>query len=175
MLRLTKVIGNLDSIKDSIKTSSRLHKIALEWYEAYKRIARYKTDKGLDVAICFDKPLLYGLNEGDILYLDSKIIIAISILPCDTLSIIAKDSLDIAKLCYEIGNAHIPLFYENNNTFLIPYEKTLESSFNKMGFTTKKDIKKLYANKRFYVSLPLQKEPSLKISANLEITYKDAL
>lgn len=170
MIKLTKVIGNLDSIKDSIESNITLHKISLEWYEAYKRIGRFTSHKGLDVAICFEAPLIYGLNDGDILHVENGLIIAIEIIPCDVLSIIATKNLEIAKLCYEIGNNHIPLFYEN--TFLIPYEKTLESSLQKMGFSTKKELRKLNAKNRFFISHPLKQEPRLKISADLKINCK---
>ncbi|TLD95743.1 urease accessory protein UreE [Helicobacter jaachi] len=168
MLELTQVIGNLNDVS----ITCNIDTINLEWYEAYKRIGRYESAGGLDIALRFPTPLIYGLNEGDILYLDELLAIVVNIIPCEVLLIHATSKLEIAKLCYEIGNAHIPLFYGDNETFLIPYEQTLEHSLRKMGFSARKMLAKMHAKKRFSISLPMQKEPQLKPSPNLKIIQK---
>ncbi|RDU66218.1 urease accessory protein UreE [Helicobacter didelphidarum] len=152
-----------------------IDKIYMEWYETYKRIGRFKTENGLDIALCFPKPLIYGLDDGDILYLDSKFGIIVEIVPCEVLSIQWGNKLEIAKLCYEIGNAHIPLFVSSlKNEFYIPYEKTLENTLTKLGFLTEKILTKLHPKQRFYVSLPILPEPRFILSPDFKITIKTA-
>jgi len=87
--------------------------LAIEWYEATKRIQRLRTAEGMDIAI-----RLLGntacLKEGDILYEDDEKVVIVTIRPCSVIKVIAADFLDIAYLCSEIGNKHLPLFVEAN-------------------------------------------------------------
>jgi urease accessory protein len=55
------------------------------------------------------------------LFEDEQIIIAIEVLPCDCLVIQLKDMFEMASVCYEIGNKHLPLFFEEN-ALLVPFE-----------------------------------------------------
>lgn len=171
MLRLEQRLGNIEDTH--INEGVKIDTIPLQWYESYRRIGRHTSSGGLDIGIAFSKPLIYGLNEGDILYLSDKLALVVSITPCEALSIAPQNTLEIAKFCYEIGNGHIPLFYsKNTKEFLTPYEKSLEKSLANMGFISEKKIAKLHAKNRFYVSMPMQREPKLKISSNLHITKK---
>ena len=48
-------------------------------------------------------------TEGDVLYEDELSIIAIHILPCEVIVIKPRNAYEIAAVCYEIGNRHVPL------------------------------------------------------------------
>ncbi len=101
-------IGNLLQHNSNGKSIDFLK---LEWYEARKRIMRKQTESGREVSLKFlqENP---GHKEGDILFEDENGIIALSILACDCIVISPKSMQEMASVCYEIGNKHLPLFYE---------------------------------------------------------------
>lgn len=115
--------------------------LALEWYETGKRILRKRTKAGKEVSLKFlDKNP--ALTEGDILYEDEKTIIAVTILPCEVIAIKPTNMFEMASVCYEIGNKHLPLFYENDE-LLVPFELPLFRLLEAQGYEVKQDKRKL--------------------------------
>lgn len=136
MLLQTK-IGNLSNC-NSDKTIDRLQ---LEWYETRKRILRKQTVGSIEVSLKFlnENP---ELTEGDILYEDDKMIIAISVLPCECIVIKPINMFEMASVCYEIGNKHLPLFYEDES-LLVPFDAPLMRLLSAQGYGVKKEERKL--------------------------------
>jgi urease accessory protein len=115
--------------------------LALEWYETSKRILRKKTKAGKEVSLKFlDKNP--ALTEGDILYEDEQIVIAVTILPCDVITIKPRNIFEMASVCYEIGNKHLPLFYENDE-LLVPFELPLFRLLEAQEYDVRQDKRKL--------------------------------
>jgi urease accessory protein len=110
-------IGNLDSFEDGGRQIDRL---PVEWYECSKRILHKKTGSGRDVVLKFLKEAQY-LQQDDVLYADDSSIIVIEVLACDAIAIKPGTMQEMAVACYEIGNKHLPLFYEDE-TLLIPFD-----------------------------------------------------
>lgn len=101
-------IGNLSTIPVDGKSIDWL---MLEWYETGKKIIRKKTSSGRELSL----KLLNAnteLNEGDILLNEAGVLTVVSIIPCDCIVIKPSTFIETASLCYEIGNRHLPLFYE---------------------------------------------------------------
>ena len=115
--------------------------LSLEWYEARKRILRKTTQSGKEVSIKFlnENP---ELTEGDILFADDTTIIAISILRCDCIVVHPKNMFEMASVCYEIGNKHLPLFYEAE-ALLIPLDIPLLKLLSAQGYDVKEERRKL--------------------------------
>jgi urease accessory protein len=115
--------------------------ISLEWYEARKRILRKTTQSGKEISIKFlnENP---ELTEGDILFEDNTAIIAISILPCNCIVVHPKNMFEMASVCYEIGNKHLPLFYEDE-VLLIPLDIPLLKLLSAQGYDVKEEKRKL--------------------------------
>lgn len=136
MLIQTK-IGNLFTYNNS-KTIDFL---PLEWHETKKRILRKQTTGGKDVSIKFlnENP---DLTEGDILFEDEETIIAVSVLPCECIVIKPVNMFEIASVCYEIGNKHLPLFYEDE-CLLVPFDAPLMRLLSAQGYDIKKEERKL--------------------------------
>ena len=137
MLIQTK-IGNLSNFNASNKTIDCL---LFEWYEARKRLLRKTTESGKEISIKFlnKNP---ELTEGDILFADETAIIAVSILPCDCIVVQPKNMFEMASVCYEIGNKHLPLFYEADQ-LLVPFENPLYKLLSAQGYTILKEKRKL--------------------------------
>ena len=140
-----KILGKLENIDLQGK---KLEFVSVEWHEAFKKIHRKVTDAGREIGIRLDDSVLKtGLLEGDVLYVDPELVIAVHTPPCEVVK--AKVSPHhpemIPKVCYEIGNRHAPLFYgEDSYTFLTPYNEPMLLMLSKLhGVSVEKIVQKL--------------------------------
>lgn len=140
-----KILGKLE---DTDLQGKKLEYVSVEWHEAFKKIHRKVTDSRREIGIRLDDSVLKtGLLEGDVLYADQELVIAVHTPPCQVIK--AKVSSHypemIPKVCYEIGNRHAPLFFgEDSFTFVTPYNEPmlrLLSSFH--GVETEKTVEPL--------------------------------
>lgn len=106
--------------------------VDLEWFETNKRIQHKAARDGKEFRLKFlnENP---NLKHGEILHQDEDFNYIINILPCDCIVIIPKNNFETASICYEIGNKHLPLFYEEE-ALLVPLEKPLLRQLLAMGF-----------------------------------------
>ncbi len=59
-----------------------------------------------------------------------------------------------AKVCYEIGNRHAPLFWGENDTFITIYNEPMLLMLQKLhGVTAEKELKKLDFDQRISASI----------------------
>ncbi|HZE85912.1 MAG TPA: urease accessory protein UreE [Puia sp.] len=115
--------------------------VELEWYEADKRVLRKRTRSGRDLALKFlgASP---AFMQGDILYASETHLIAVEILPCEAIVVMPASALELASLCYEIGNKHLPLFWENGE-LLAPFEAPLFRWMTAAGYAARKEKRRL--------------------------------
>ncbi len=118
-----------------------IDKLIIEWYETSKRILHKKTVGGIPVTLKFlnRNP---DLKDGDILWQDQHTAIVIEIKPCECIVITPGNMLEAAAVCYEIGNRHLPLFYEANE-LLIPFESPIHNLLSAVGYSLKIEERKL--------------------------------
>lgn len=131
-------IGNLNSY-DVTKRS--IDVVTIEWYEANKRILHKRAKSGREIGMKFmnEAP---QLTEGDVLWQDETSAVVIEIQPCETIVIKPKSMHEMASVCYEIGNKHLPLFY-NNDEILVPYEAPLFRLLSAAGYEPERENRKL--------------------------------
>lgn len=131
-------IGNINSITVN---NRKVDLLCLEWYETRKRILRKQTESNKDVSIKFlnENP---DLTDGDILYEDENTIVAVAVLPCECIVIKPINMFEMASVCYEIGNKHLPLFYENES-LLVPFDAPLMKLLTAQGYCVTKEKRKL--------------------------------
>jgi urease accessory protein len=156
-------LGNVNS-QPAIKPIDWL---PLEWYEARKRVLRKTTQSGREVSIKFlnENP---DLTEGDILLEDEQIIIAVQILPCPCIVVAPKNMFEMASICYEIGNKHLPLFYEAEQ-LLVPFEQPLYKLLQAQGYSVEQQEKKLLQQLKTTVA-PHGNEGSTLFSKIMKLT-----
>ncbi|HKB44691.1 MAG TPA: urease accessory protein UreE [Chitinophagaceae bacterium] len=144
--------------------------LALEWYESNKRIQRKRTQSGQELLLKFlnENPLL---TEGDILYEDEQIIIAVTILPCEAIVLKPKNMFEMASACYEIGNKHLPLFFEDDE-ILVPFEMPLSRLLTAQGYEVKQEKRKLLQPLKTTVSPHTHNNESL-FSKIMKLTSPD--
>jgi urease accessory protein len=140
-------LGKLNSLDTNGKTIDHL---CLEWYEKGKRILHKRTTEGKEVVLKFLKESP-ELQQDDVLYKDEQCLIVVQILPCDVLVIKPKTMYEMALACYEIGNKHLPLFFQDDE-LLIPYETPLHRMLQALGFQCSVEVRQLLNQLRTTVS-----------------------
>jgi urease accessory protein len=115
--------------------------LEMEWYETRKRILHKKSRSGKAISLKFlsESP---EITQGDILYQDEFIIIAAEILSCDCIIVKPETIFETASICYEIGNKHLPLFFEEGS-LLVPYEAPLFRLLTAQGYPVLRENRKL--------------------------------
>lgn len=115
--------------------------VPLHWYETNKRILHKKSNSGIAVSFRF-------LNEnpqwatGDIIFQDADRCLVIDILPAKSIVLKPANLFQMASLCYEIGNKHLPLFYEDD-LLLIPFDVPLFNMLTAAGYEVLVEERKL--------------------------------
>jgi urease accessory protein len=120
MIVVEAIQGNTNIVVVNNRTIDHLQ---LEWFETGKRVLRRSSAGGREIALRFlrEAPLL---QEGDILWMDEHTIIDVVILPAAAIVLTPLTMADMAAICYEIGNKHLPLFLSDHQV-LIPFEEPL--------------------------------------------------
>lgn len=131
-------IGNLELFAVN---NRNIDYVMLDWYETNKRILHKKTILGREIAMKFlnENP---QLSVGDIVYEDDFNLIAIDIKECDAIIILSGSMHEMAAVCYEIGNRHLPLFYQNEE-LLVAYEAPLFALLTAAGYKVELAKRKL--------------------------------
>ncbi len=135
---VTDIIGNISTGDfDGIAQDT----VEIEWYESSKRIQRLRTVGGQDIAI---RLLRDGqrLQEGDVLVHDDRGIIVVRIKPCEVIVIKPSGMHDMAAVCYEIGNKHMPLFLQDGEV-LMPFEMSMFLWLERYSYQPMKGIRQL--------------------------------
>lgn len=149
-----QVLGKLEDLDVSGKT---VEYVDIEWHEAFKRIHKKITDQGREVGIRMDDSILSrGLFQGDVIYQDETVIVAVNTPPCEIIEITLAPGHEkmAAKVCYEIGNRHAPLFWGENDTFITIYNEPMLVMLSKIhGVTAEKKIAKLDFDRRISASI----------------------
>lgn len=128
----TKILGKVD---DEDFKNRPVDYIDFEWHETYSKLHRKTSRSGHDVALSLDDSILkIGIKPGDVFGIDSDgSVIAADVLETEILSVRleASDFFSTAKVAYEIGNCHAPLFAGKDQNELItifnePMQRLLE-------------------------------------------------
>lgn len=149
-----QVLGKLDQFDVTGKT---VEYVEIEWHEAFKKIHRKITDKGTEIGIRMDDSILSrGLYQDDVIYQDEKRIVAVNTPPCEVIRVTLAPGHEkmAAKVCYEIGNRHAPLFWGEQDTFITIYNEPMLAMLGRIhGVKAEKEIYKLDFDKRISASI----------------------
>ena len=148
----------LEKLKDFDLTGKTVEYVDIEWHEAFKKIHRKTTDSGREVGIRLDDSVLTrGLFQDDVIYADEKLVIAVNTPPCEVIEVSLEPGHEkyVAKVCYEIGNRHAPLFWgDQENTFITIYNEPMMVMLEKLhGVRAEKKTLKLDFDRRISASI----------------------
>lgn len=126
---IKEISGNT---RDLVQNTKKIELIDFEWFELFKRIVHKKSSDHQEFAI---KLLMEGqyLNSGDIIFQNEDKLYVVNVLPTLCLKVSPRSSLEMATVCYEIGNKHLPLFYEGDS-LLVAHERPLEQLLVSGGY-----------------------------------------
>lgn len=139
MLIQTKI----GSLADFDPQNREVDVLELEYYETTKRILHKATrnNRFIDTKFLQEQ---HQLNEGDVLFIDNDLMIVVEIVACECIVIQPQSTKEWAAVCYEIGNKHAPLYFEEEQ-LAIPFEIPLYNQLQWMGFkVNRKQLKLLH-------------------------------
>ncbi|MGN0650433.1 MAG: urease accessory protein UreE [Oscillospiraceae bacterium] len=122
-----KIYGKLTT------TDKRVDYVSIDWFERSKKLLRKTTDSGEEIGIRIDA----DLNENDIIFEDSERVIAVKIAPCDLISVPVSSMREMGRLCFELGNRHLPLAISDNNV-KCPFDEPTYEYLIRLGFSAEK-------------------------------------
>ncbi|KUJ61746.1 urease accessory protein UreE [Flavobacteriaceae bacterium CRH] len=117
---IKEIIGNT---KDLSLNTKEIDLLQLDWFEVAKRVQRRHTQAGREVSIKFLKEG-QRLSQDDVLFMSEDYTIVVDILPCDAIIVHPHSLTEMGRVCYEIGNKHLPMFIENGEV-LLPFEEPI--------------------------------------------------
>lgn len=123
----TKILGNLQNAP----RDKAVRRVSVEWYERAQKVLRKKLDSGEEIGICCEDPL----QQDDILYEDESSIIAVDIEPCDLIQTQVHTMQEMGRLCFELGNRHLPLAI-SDDTVCCPYDAPTLDYLRKLSFAS---------------------------------------
>ncbi|MDO5336240.1 MAG: urease accessory protein UreE [Eubacteriales bacterium] len=132
--------------------------VDISWDEAFKRIHKKISEKGTELGIRLGEAVLVtGLRTGQVLGIEENTAYVVRILAAEALVItVASDHPRmVAKVCYEIGNRHAPLFWgEGELEFVTPYTEPMKEMLHKLhGVTVRKESMVFDFDKRISASV----------------------
>ncbi|MFI3283085.1 MAG: urease accessory protein UreE [Rikenellaceae bacterium] len=133
-MRITEIIGSHSTLDLS---GMEVDYVELEWWELSKRIQRKRTTAGRDVAMKFMAESI-AMKGGDILYMDESCAITVRVLKSPTIVLSPRTMHEMATVCYEIGNKHMPLFIDGDD-ILLPYEAPMFKWLQSAGYSPKSE------------------------------------
>ncbi len=120
-----KILGNINESTVAVA----IDYVVLDWFEAELKRMRKTTQDGREIGIAVEKKL----SDGDILYIDDDICIAVKIADCVLTKITVSSMQDMGRVCFEIGNRHLSLKITNHEVY-IPYDEPTKQHLTDLGF-----------------------------------------
>ncbi|OOB77330.1 MAG: hypothetical protein BEN18_10700 [Epulopiscium sp. Nuni2H_MBin001] len=134
MIKACEVLG---SVEDFV--GKEVVEVKLEWYEVGKRIIKKELDNGDVIGIKFDKSVV--LKPADVVAVYGDCVYVIEVLATRAFVIDVDDVDMVAKVCYELGNRHLPLFRGvGPMQFFTPIEEPVRVLLRKLGVRVSEDV-----------------------------------
>lgn len=125
-----KILGNKSDFDIGTRT---VETIEVEWFEIHKKLLKKLSSTGEEIGI----KIQTVINDGDILFADSKKIIIVDIIPTELININIDSMKDMGRLCYELGNRHLSLAISESYV-RVPYDNPTFEYLKKLGFNAQK-------------------------------------
>jgi urease accessory protein len=123
------VIENILGKKPENTAGKIVETVPFEWFEMNNKILKKVSSKGTEIGLRLSEPLF----DGAVLYEDDNKIICLELLPCETTRVHVHDIKDMGRVCFELGNRHLPLFI-GETSVTTPYDKPTYEHLEKLGF-----------------------------------------
>lgn len=131
---IEKIVGNLKTMQPQ---SKHMEKVYLRSDDLVKRIQRVTTDHGNELGIRLKEQ--QDLRDGDVLYMDEKNAIVVSVL-AEELLIIRPNSLQqMGEIAHQLGNRHLPAQFRHDE-MIIQYDYLIEDLLKQLGISYSREM-----------------------------------
>jgi urease accessory protein len=134
---IEKVIGNVATLE---KRAPHIERVFLESDHLVKRVQRVVTDHGKELGIRLSENR--ELVDGDVLYMDEKNMIVVSVKEDDLLTIMPKSIQQMGEIAHQLGNRHLPAQFEENE-MLVQYDYLVEELLQQVNIPYKHEKRKV--------------------------------
>jgi urease accessory protein len=134
---IEKVLGNVSTIE---KRTPHVERVYLESDLLVKRIQRVTTDHGREIGIRLSDNK--DLVDGDILHMDEKNMIVISVKEDDVLVIMPTSIGQMGDIAHQLGNRHLPAQFEGDE-MLVQYDYLVEELLKQLKVPYKRENRKV--------------------------------
>lgn len=134
---IEKIVGNLATLKER---SPHVERVYLQSDDLVKRIQRVVTDHGHELGIRLRENR--ELVDGDVLYMDEKNMIVISVKEDDLLTIKPNSIQQMGEIAHQLGNRHMPAQFEGND-MLVQYDYLVEELLQQLDIPYKREHRKV--------------------------------
>jgi urease accessory protein len=134
---IEKVLGNLSTIE---KRTPHVERVYLESDLLVKRIQRVSTDHGREIGIRLKDNK--DLVDGDILHMDEKNMIVISVKEDDVLVIMPTSIGQMGDIAHQLGNRHLPAQFKGDE-MLIQYDYLVEELLKQVKVPYQRENRKV--------------------------------
>jgi urease accessory protein len=132
-----KVIGNVATLEKKAPHTERVH---MNSDDLVKRIQRVVTDHGKEIGIRLKDNR--DLIDGDVLYMDDRNMIVISVKDDDLLVIQPTSIQQMGGIAHQLGNRHLPAQFEGNE-MLVQYDYLVEELLQQLEIPFKRENRKV--------------------------------
>ncbi|MDN3014628.1 urease accessory protein UreE [Neobacillus sp. NRS-1170] len=134
---IEKVIGNVATIE---KKAPHTERVYMNSDDLVKRIQRVVTDHGKEIGIRLKDNR--DLIDGDVLYIDERNMIVISVKNDDLLVIQPTSIQQMGEIAHQLGNRHLPAQFEGNE-MLVQYDYLVEELLQQLEIPFKRENRKV--------------------------------
>jgi urease accessory protein len=134
---IDQVVGN---VEDMSTAGRHVERVYLSSDDLVKRIQRVTTDHGKEVGIRLKEPR--DLIDGDILYMDDKNMIVLSVTSDDLLVIKPTSMKQMGEIAHQLGNRHLPAQFDGN-VMLVQYDYLVEQLLDQLDVPFSREERKV--------------------------------
>jgi len=123
------VIENILGKKPENTGGKIIETVPFEWFEMNNKILKKVSSKGTEIGLRLSQPLF----DGGVLYEDNEKIICLELLPCEITRAHIHGIKEMGRVCFELGNRHLPLSIAEDSVST-PYDKPTYEYLEKLRF-----------------------------------------
>jgi urease accessory protein len=134
---IENIVGNVATLE---KRAPHIEYVYLESEQLVKRIQRMTTDHGNEIGVRLSKN--EELSDGDVLYMDEKNMVVISVTKEDVLVISPTSMQQMGDIAHQLGNRHLPAQFEGEE-MIVQYDYLIEELLQQIGVPHKREKRKV--------------------------------
>jgi urease accessory protein len=129
---IEKILGKLPD-----NQTKPLETVSFQWFEAEQKILKKMTSNHEEIGLRLNEPLF----DGAMLYEDENRVIALSLLPCQVVRVNVSTMGEMGRVCFELGNRHLPLSI-GEDCVVTPYDNPTFEYLRRLGFHCEQAVEK---------------------------------